>query len=421
MPEPTAADAADADAAAGRAGVPPAPPATLRCDVAIVGAGPAGLCLAQALRGSGLDVVLVEQQPGAALADPAFDGREIALTLRSRRLLEGLGVWRRLPADALHPLREARVEDAGASAPLRLRPPAGQPMLGTLVPNHLLRRAAWEAVHAGAPAARVLAGARVVAARVADGHGALALEDGRRIEARLRVAADSRVSGLRRLLGLGAASRDFAKTMLTVRVRHPGDHEGIARERFGIGQTLALLPLSPGLSSAVLTLAPAAMDALLALDDAALGAELTRRSEGVLGPLQVASSRHAWPLVGVYADDFAGPRLALVGDAAVGMHPVTAHGFNFGLAGVDALAARLRDGAAAVGAGFDPGDAALLRGWARRHRRATRPLYLATAAVVGAWTDDRRPARVLRAAALGLAARLPGLGGLMARGLMDRG
>jgi 2-polyprenyl-6-methoxyphenol hydroxylase-like FAD-dependent oxidoreductase len=96
-------------------------------------------------------------------------------------------------------------------------------------------------------------------------------------------------------------------------------------------------------------------------------------------------------------------RFALIGDAAVGMHPVTAHGFNFGLLGQDTLAHELR---AALAAGQPFWSPSVLQRYERRHRLATRPLYLATQMLAGLYTDDRRPARLVRKLALGAGARL---------------
>lgn len=84
---------------------------TVECDIAVIGAGPAGLSFARLLAGSGLSVTLVERAPEAAIADPAFDGREIALTHRSQDILQGIGAWGRIPVDQMSPLRQARVQD----------------------------------------------------------------------------------------------------------------------------------------------------------------------------------------------------------------------------------------------------------------------------------------------------------------------
>ncbi|HBK47570.1 MAG TPA: FAD-dependent hydroxylase [Xanthomonadaceae bacterium] len=368
-----------------------------RVDVAVVGAGPAGLSFARSLAGSGLSVTLIEQQPRERIAEPAFDGREIALTHASRQVMERLGQWAHLPEGEISPLRDARVMNG--SSPFALTFAAdrrGGEALGWLVPNHLIRRAAWQAVQ-GQDGLEIVDGTSLASLNSADDGVVLSLGSGQSLAARLLVAADSRFSSTRRMLGIGASMRDFGKTMLVCRMRHELPHHHAAWEWFGYGKTMALLPLHGERAGAVLTLPPRRVEGLLAMDEAEFGKAITGYFEHRLGAMVQDGSRHAYPLVGVYAERFVGRRSALIGDAAVGMHPVTAHGFNFGLQGQALLARAI---VAAAKAGKDIGAATLLAGYERSHRRATRPLYEATNAIAALYTDDRLPARLLRNAAL---------------------
>ena len=372
----------------------------MNVDIVIVGAGPAGLCLARALSGQGLNIALVERQPSVQLAEPAFDGREIALTHASHKELQRLGLWQRIDPADIAPLRDAQVLNGPSLFALRIQAAqVGQQLLGHLVANQAIRRAAFEAV-AECDDVQLLDDCQLDDLRI-DDHGVhLRLRDGRELQARLLVAADSRFSETRRRLGIGARSKDFGKTMLVCRMRHERDHRQTAWEWFGYGQTLALLPLNERCSSAVLTLPQQQIDALLALDEDAFAREMERRFDHRLGAMQLLGSRHSYPLIGVYAERFAGPRCALVGDAAVGMHPVTAHGFNFGLLSQRRLAdAVLR----ADNLGQDIGAAAHLQRYARAQHLASWPLYQATNLLVGLYTDDRAPSRLLRNASLRLA------------------
>jgi len=365
-----------------------------------VGAGPAGLCFARALAGSGLQVALVEQQPRAALAEAAFDGREIALTHASRQILETLGIWQRLDPAEISPLRDAKVMDG--RSPFALTFAATQrdtQDLGWLVPNHLIRRAAWASVQ-DQPGLQILDEARVADIVPGAGRSVVTLADGRRLTARLVVAADSRFSSTRRMLGIGARMRDFGKSMLVCRMQIEVPHQHTAWEWFGYGRTMALLPLNGDQASAVITLPPRQIEALMAQDPARFGHSITGLFEQRLGAMVPSAAPVAYPLVGVYAHAFVGDRCALIGDAAVGMHPVTAHGFNLGLAGAHRLANVLNQAAARGG---DIGAAAGLASFERGHRLASRPLYEATNAIAALYTDDRLPARVLRRAGLRLA------------------
>ncbi len=381
-------------------------------DVLIVGAGPAGLALAAALHDAGLAVQVFEQQPLDALTEPAEDGREIALTHRAREVMRRLGLWQHLPADAVAPLRQARVTDGSGSQALRFGEGAAGP-LGWLVANHRIRQAALQAVR-DRPGVQLHTGARVSGLDLPAGQpGALAsltLADGRRLQAPLVVAADSRLSATRRLAGIGATMRDFGRSVVVGRVAHAADHQGIAWECFRYGNTLALLPMNGGLSSAVVTVPGDRAAEWLALSDAAFAERVGVQSGDRLGALRSVGPRHHYPLVGVYAQRFVAPRFALIGDAAVGMHPVTAHGYNFGHYGVEVLARVLQ---AARRSHRDIGAVDVLQDYARAHRRITLPVYLGTNAIVTLFTDEHRPAKLARRAVLALAERAPGLSGLI--------
>lgn len=387
-------------------------------DVLIVGAGPAGLALATALAQAGRRCRVLEQQPLAAIEAPAEDGREIALTHRARRILESLGIWQRLPAAEISPLREARVSSGDSPFVLPFVPPAdtrpGHDALGWLVPNFRIREAAYAAA-ASSGLVSIETGAQV-AGLSRDAHGATLQVAGRPpLTAPLVVAADSRFSGVRRLAGIGAQMLDFGRIAIVARLAHEGEHGGVALECFRYGNTLATLPLAGRASSAVLTLKADEAPGWLALDDAAFAAKVEAQLGGRLGAMRAAGPRHHYPLVAVYAHRFAGPRFALIGDAAVGMHPVTAHGYNFGLYGVEVFARE------AARSGRDPGAAAALAAYETEHRRTTWPIYQGTNAIVRLFTDDRTPAKLVRGAVLRVASRLPPLRALITRQLTGGG
>jgi len=388
----------------------------MQFDLIISGAGPAGLCLARALSGAGLSIGIVDLQTQAGLAQPAFDGREIALTQTSAAILRRLGLWERIQAfdpAALSPLRDARVFNG--PSPFALLISHGltrRSELGWLASNHLIRRAAWDAVQDSTARhgdITVITGDGVARTQVDAQAAQVTLASGATHSARLLVAADSRFSLTRRAVGIGASQHDFGRTMLVCQVTHEVPHHHVAWEWFGHGQTLALLPMNDDpatgahRASVVLTLPHQQIEPLLALEADAFNADITRRFANRLGAIRLASARLAYPLVGVYPHRMVAERFACVGDAAVGMHPVTAHGFNFGLLGVDTLAHELLAAHAANG---DIGASELLARYQRKHRLATRPLYEATRLIATLYTSETPPARLLRDAALRIGERL---------------
>ncbi len=372
-------------------------------DIVVIGAGPAGLSFARAMAGSGARIALIETQPEHVLAAPPFDGREIALTHISVRLMRELGLWDRIDPNEISKLREALVFNGASERHMRIGAESTDcEALGYLVPNHEIRRTAYESMKAS-DAATLIAGTRVENLYTGTDNVTVKLSNGATLRARLAVAADSRFSETRRMVGIPASMRDFGKAMMVCRLRHELPHNDAAWEWFDYGQTMAILPLNGNMSSLVLTLPLQEHNRLKDVPPDEFAADVTRRLRHRLGEMELASTRHVYPLVGVYAKRFVANRFAVIGDAAVGMHPVTAHGFNLGLLSQHSLATRLR---AALASGADIASPALLAAYEREHDRASRGLYLGTCAIVSLFNDSRPPARLARKLALGIGDRL---------------
>lgn len=390
----------------------------MQVDIAIVGAGPAGLCFARTLAHTGLSILLIEQQSLDSLREPPFDGREIALTQASVRILQALDIWQRLgPAD-VSPLRSARVLNGQSLHGLRVSPNSQtEDALGYLVPNHRIRRAAYASIE-HEPNITLVCDTSVDAVTLGDDAARLRLSRGAEVTAKLVVAADSRHSRVRRAVGIAADMHDFGKTMLVCRMALERPHHDEALEWFGHHQTLAALPLNNAEASIVLTLPPHDIQRVMAMDDHAFQADMRRRFDGRFGDMRLTSTRHAYPLVGVYARRFVAQRLALIGDAAVGMHPVTAHGFNLGLRSVEALGGLISQARANRG-DIAAGD--LLHRYQGMHRRATWPLYAATTAIVAIYTNESAAARLARTTLLRASQALPPVRRAIAHALTARG
>lgn len=373
-------------------------------DVIIVGGGPSGLAFARSLADSGLSIALVERLEQEALAAPAYDGREIALTHRSIRLLRALGAWARLPEEEISDLRAARVLNGSSRRPLVFDTDGRHDRaLGKLVSNHHIRRALFSLV-IDQPGVELRTGTSVTQVSAGAAGAEVTLANGESLRARLLVAADSRFSEVRRQLGIDAEMNRIGHAMLVCRVEHERAHDHVATEWFDHNQTIAMLPLNGRVSSAVVTLPQAEAESLAACDDETLGAEITRRFRARLGRMRVASTRHLYPLVTTWSRHFAADGAALIGDTAVGMHPVTAHGYNLGLSGQDRLAREMlrarKDGRSIAGT-------RVLRRYEAGHRLAAWPIYRGTNLLARLYTNESLPARAARQLLLRLGDNLP--------------
>lgn len=388
--------------------------------IIIIGAGPAGLAFARAYQsGAGRGaarITIIERQSQTVIAAPQPDGREIALTRQSVTMLERLGVWQQILADEAWPLTGARVIDSGTPFVMAIDAHAtrgaarADAPMGMMVSNHIIRRALYDGLGFGSGhdnGIDLICDASVTGIE-RNAHGVtVQLDDGQAVSGDVVLAADSRFSAVRAMLGIGVDMLPTGKSMLLARVEHALDHGGIASEWFDYGQTIAMLPLGPHMSSFILTVPHASAQHIGALTREALGDIITQRTDGRWGRCEARSPAHVYPLTMTYSHHFSGPRAALIGDAAVGMHPVTAHGFNFGLMGSVRLARAMhRSG--------DVANPAMLRGWGLRHRAATLPLYVATRSIVGLYTDEHVAAKLARRAVLRLGGTAP------ARALMSR-
>lgn len=389
-----------------------------KTDVVIIGAGPAGLSMAVALSGLGLACTVIEKQPLAKVAQPDEDGREIALTQRSTGLLKDLDIWPVIAAHDIGQIKTANVLNKSFAHPLSFAAAGtSRDRLSYMVPNHVIRKAAYERARA-CDGVTLLFDREVTGVKTDDTGGLVTLADGTAIAARLIVAADSRFSPAREMMGIEVEKLEFNKVMILAKMAHDRPHHDTAYEWFQAERTLAMLPLAGRHCSAVLTVEKEDARALLALDDGAYTAKISAWFEGRHGAMQMVGKRHAYPLMATYATSFYAPSFVLAGDAAVGMHPVTAHGFNFGLRSVETLRSII---AAAQSRGHDYASAALLAQYNRLHRLATRPLYRATNFIATLFTRRDPLSGLVRLGLHGLAARLPFAQRIISRQLVDTG
>ncbi|MBR1375670.1 MAG: 5-demethoxyubiquinol-8 5-hydroxylase UbiM [Cardiobacteriaceae bacterium] len=388
-------------------------------DIIIAGAGPAGLALARALSDTELKIAIVDPHSDEELKNPPFDGREIALTHPSKHILEQLDIWSGFRDEEIFILRDAKVINGESPYQLHFPEPSAdskkRPIsnLGYLVSNDCIRREAYRATQEQKNIEWFLQ--NKVKTATSDAISAkVTLDDGTQLSAALLVAADSRLSSIRRQMGIVCDLHDFGRTVIVFRLEHEISNEQTAFECFFYGSTLALLPLTDKVTNCVITIDSRRQAEITEITGEELAALVESQVGGKYGKMRLASTIHPYPLVGSHAKSFYAPRCALVGDAACGMHPVTAHGYNLGLKSQEILSKLI---IRQKSQGLDIGDSAMLAEYSRRHRINTIPMYYGTNTLVSIFTRETAAAKVLRSGILKIANNLPPVKYLISRQL----
>ena len=385
-------------------------------DVVIIGAGPAGLSFACSLAEKKIRTLIVERSPIESISNPQPDGREIAITHQSRKILNELGVWSLIDEDKVSLLKEAKVYSGSSNSLLDFDSKKSSiEALGYLVPNYLIRKGLYERV-LQAINVDIVSDISVEDINTNNAGAEVALSDGIKVKSRLVVAADSRFSEIRRKMGIPSLMKDFSKVMIVTRMEHEKSHNHVALECFNYGHTLALLPLNGNVSSVVLTVSTDNSKEMLSLSETKFNEMATEGFKQKLGQMKQKGKRHSYPLIGVYAQKFKAKRFALVGDAAVGMHPVTAHGFNLGLKGQDQLSLAVKR---AFDRGLDIGSDEVLNDYERKHINFSRLMYFGTNGIVALFTNDTFVAKKIRKLVLKFANRFPPVKSLITNHLTE--
>ena len=391
-----------------------------KIDVLVIGGGLAGGTLSLALAGGGLSVACVDREDPKGWTAPTFDGRASAIAISSKRVLDAVGIWDIIENETA-PIKDIRVADG--HSPLFLHYDhcelGGEPF-GFMVENRSIRKAlqmllpAKKKIKHFAPAE--------VSELVRDENQVSAtLNDGSKITASLVIGCEGRISPTRESAGIKLTQWSYNQTAIVCTVEHERPHNFCAQEHFLPSGPFAILPLpgtakKPGQRSSIVwtersDLAPIMMD----LDDDDFLEELQMRFGDFLGELKIIGPRFAYPLTLQFAESYTADRLALVADAAHGMHPIAGQGLNMGLRDVAVLAEVLSD---AKKSGLDIGSAEVLEKYERWRRFDNTIMLAVTDVLTHLFSNDIKPIKLARDIGLGAVNQIPPLKKLFMRHAM---
>ncbi|MGR3407116.1 FAD-dependent monooxygenase [Roseovarius indicus] len=378
-------------------------------DILIVGGGLNGPALALALAQTGRSVTVIDALPEKVRKDAAFDGRAYALALASVRLLRRIGVWERVE-DHAQPMLEIKVSDGRAGegpssfflhfdhAEIEEGP------MGHMIEDRYLRRALLDAMDEAEGITQITDS---VSAQEVDERGVtLTLASGKTVSGRMVVGCDGRASGTASRAGIRRTGWGYGQTALVAAVAHERPHHGIAHQFFMPPGPLAILPLPGNVSSIVWSESEATAASFAALSDEDFMEVLRPRFGDFLGEISLKGKRFTYPLGLTIANSFVAERLALVGDAAHGMHPIAGQGLNAGLRDVGALA-QVASEAARRGEDFAAPD--VLARYQQWRRFDTATLAAVTDATNRLFSNDNPLLRLGRDIGMGVLGAMPGL------------
>jgi 2-octaprenyl-6-methoxyphenol hydroxylase len=378
-------------------------------DLVILGGGLVGMTLALAAARSGITSHVVDRADPAQLTADGADGRASAISTASWNLFGNIGLAASLeplgcPIDAI------AVSDGLRPGRIDFRPKADEGSLGRMFSNRDLRLALYSAA-SNEPAIAWHSGVEVLERRRGEHGVSVILEGGRELTGALMVAAEGRTSPARDEAGITSARWDYRHRAIVTALYHAKPHGNVAWEIFYPAGPFALLPLLDSAdgrhrSALVWTVADKDADAMLALSERAFLAEAQLKMGGMFGDLTLAAPRMAYPLAFHHAAKITAQRLAVVGDAAHGIHPIAGQGLNLGLRDAAALVDVLTEG---MRLGLEPGDAQVLARYERWRSLDATSVAAMTDGITRLFGIGGRLPSAVRRLGMGAVQRLPAL------------
>ena len=382
-----------------------------RYQVVIVGAGLVGAAAALALGRQGLRVALIERQLPAVPTD-VWDIRIYAISPASQRFLERIGAWQYLDSSRIQPV--FRMDVAGdMSGAIRLDAyESGVSHLAAIIESGRLQHALWQALQTDGNV-ELLCPAEIASLDWGTPYSTLKLSDGKQLETELVVGADGAASRVREWAGVGSTITPYDQVGVVANFECERPHRGTAFQWFSDSNILAWLPLSGNCMSMVWSTQSAHADELLALDPGTLAVQVQQAGQNRLDVLRLLAPAAAFPLRLLKVQTSVAPGVALIGDAAHGVHPLAGQGVNLGFGDAEVLAATLGQQHRRTRCG----DVRVLNAYARQRAEPVQRMQALTHGLHYLFAGER--AAWLRNAGMQCVNQLPPLKAVMVREAMS--
>lgn len=352
-------------------------------EITIVGAGPLGMLTAKSLSDKGCNVSIIEMQDRNNLKSPKQDGKAIALNQNTVQLLKELNIWSLIPKDSIFPIKTAKVINSTQTNHLSFQP-KNDYLIGYFVKNYIIKTAIFQSIESNNSIELIKD--KVLSIEENNSKYSIINTTNQSFKQKILIAADGRFSKIRDMGNIRYNQHDFERDMLLIEVKHSNNNNNIAIEQFLDNKTTcAILPLNNYSASIALTVGREKTKKLKN-DIATLKKFISPLLSDYIGNIDNILSITSYPMISVYSNKFHSKSLLLVGDSAVGMHPVTAHGFNLGCYSVSLINKNF----SSENINSNIRKKLLLAKYELEFNINAKPLYSATNLIVNTFTNDKK-------------------------------